>query len=357
MAGKTTEEISFALEELFARHGYRKYCMTRFEEYSFYIENKNFLNSDRFITFNDVDGKLMALKPDISLSIAKNLSGGRDRVYYNESVFRADTGGFKELRQTGLELIGEVGPAETIEVLLLALLSLGQMGRRYVLNISHMGYITGVIEELGLSAADRLAALSFVKAKSRHGLIDFLKSRGVDEDKICSDEINTLFKSGDIESMLGGIPAHNEALKAAVAELERVCGAFRGTEFADRIRIDFTFVSDTEYYNGLLFSGFIDGAADAVLTGGRYDHLLKKLGKKAENALGFAVGYKELGRLFGGAPEGEYTLLLCDEKTDTQKALSLLLELEKRGERVICAASVPSDRKIKKIIKVGEDNA
>ena len=69
---KKSELAELRLRRLFEQYGYQKYRMNQFEEYAFYIENKNFLGSDSFITFNDKDGKLMALKPDVTLSMEKN---------------------------------------------------------------------------------------------------------------------------------------------------------------------------------------------------------------------------------------------------------------------------------------------
>ena len=64
--------------------------LSKFEEYDLYMQNKNFLMSERVITFSDIDGKLMALKPDITLSIVKNAKddGCTEKVYYTENVYR-----------------------------------------------------------------------------------------------------------------------------------------------------------------------------------------------------------------------------------------------------------------------------
>ena len=68
---KNEEKISFALRALYQRHGYAQYRMSRFEEYELYVNNKDFLISSDVITFNDTDGRLMALKPDVTLSIVR----------------------------------------------------------------------------------------------------------------------------------------------------------------------------------------------------------------------------------------------------------------------------------------------
>ena len=69
---KREERVLFQLRSLYQSYGYRPYKMSKFEEYDLYVRNKDFLVSDGIITFTDTDGRLMALKPDVTLSIIKN---------------------------------------------------------------------------------------------------------------------------------------------------------------------------------------------------------------------------------------------------------------------------------------------
>ena len=105
---QTAEKITLSLRQLFLNNGYKPYRMSKFEEYDFYVGNKDFLVSDQVITFTDVDGKLMALKPDVTLSIIKNspdMPNKTQKVFYNENVYRVSkgTGSYKEILQTGIE--------------------------------------------------------------------------------------------------------------------------------------------------------------------------------------------------------------------------------------------------------------
>ena len=50
------------------------------------------------------------------------------------------------------------------------------------------------------------------------------------------------------------------------------------------------------YYNGIVFRGFSYGIPDRVLSGGQYDRLMEKMGKKS-NAVGFAIYLDELERI------------------------------------------------------------
>ena len=123
------ERASFALRSLYETAGCRKYHMGRFEEYSLYQENRSFLSSEQVITFTDLDGRLLALKPDVTLSIAKTAQpapGETLRYYYHENVYRpsAESHTFKEISQMGLELLGAVGEAEVQQTVCLAAQSL-----------------------------------------------------------------------------------------------------------------------------------------------------------------------------------------------------------------------------------------
>ena len=85
------ERASFALRALYEAAGCRKYHMGRFEEYGLYQENRSFLSSEQVITFTDLDGRLLALKPDVTLSIAKTAQpapGETLKYYYHENVYR-----------------------------------------------------------------------------------------------------------------------------------------------------------------------------------------------------------------------------------------------------------------------------
>ena len=110
---KNEESAVFSLRELYRSYGYLPYKMSKFEEYDLYVRNKDFLVSDSIITFNDTNGKLLALKPDVTLSIVKNCGfekGCTQKLFYNENVYRVSQGthAYKEIMQTGLECIGDV---------------------------------------------------------------------------------------------------------------------------------------------------------------------------------------------------------------------------------------------------------
>ena len=145
---KKEENVSLALRSLYRSYGYLPYKMSKFEPYDLYVANKDFLVGDGVITFTDTDGRLLALKPDVTLSIIKNSKDGElQKVYYNENVYRisGETKQFKEIAQVGLECLGEVGNYEVYETLLLAAASLQEISSAFVLDISHLGILSAVL--------------------------------------------------------------------------------------------------------------------------------------------------------------------------------------------------------------------
>ena len=187
------ERASFALRSLYETAGCRKYHMGRFEEYSLYQENRSFLSSEQVITFTDLDGRLLALKPDVTLSIAKTAQpapGETLRYYYHENVYRpsAESHTFKEISQMGLEMLGAVGEAEVQQAVCLAAQSLAALGAEWVLEVSHMGYLFGLFDALGVPEAARAQLLEKLRQKNAHELRAAALAAGLSEtaaDALC----------------------------------------------------------------------------------------------------------------------------------------------------------------------------
>ena len=89
----TADEIAvFNLRALYSDYGYERYKMSKFEEYDLYAKNKEFLTSKNVITFTDSDGRLLALKPDVTLSIIRNTKdrpSSLSKTQYNENIYRS----------------------------------------------------------------------------------------------------------------------------------------------------------------------------------------------------------------------------------------------------------------------------
>ena len=296
------EKIGFLLRTLYAGTGYSRYRMGKFEEYDLYSRNKDFLFSEGVITFTDTNGRLMALKPDVTLSIVKNRKdtpGEIQKLYYHENVYRvsAAADGFREQTQVGLECMGAVDGACIAEVLKLAAESLKLCSDRFVLEISHVGILNAFVDAIAPDEAVKDEILTCAGQKNLHGISRICRDNRLAEG--AEDALKQLLSLyGTPRTVMPKIRVLAEEYGAGemAAELGRAVAGFTGSEIEDRIQIDFSATGDVKYYNGIAFKGFISGIPGSVLSGGQYDTLMKKMGRK-DRAIGFDVFLDMLERL------------------------------------------------------------
>ena len=326
-----SEKIIFQLRSLYAKYGYKPFKMSKFEEYDLYGSNKDFLVSGNCITFTDSDGRLLALKPDVTFSIIKNLDDtakGVQKVYYNENVYRVTkkAGGFSEIMQTGIECMGDIGTVDVCEVITLAARSLYAISENYVLDISHMGILSGLFTAMDLSESNKTELLSAVSEKNIGVILALCEQYGVGQ-ALSNKLIDLLNAYGKPETALKkiGDAVVNAEMQNAYNELCEVCNKLTDKGYQDNINIDCSVVNDMNYYNGIVFKGFIHGVPTGVLSGGRYDRLMERVNKKA-GAIGFAVYLDEVDRILQSPEDAE--------NNDDDQYLNIALPKGRLGEKV-----------------------
>ncbi len=348
---RTEEKVIFALRELYSKYGYAQFKMSKFEEYDLYVRNKDFLVSDSVITFNDTNGKLMALKPDVTLSIIKNSADTKEvqKLYYNENVYRVskNTHSFKEIMQTGLECIGNLGTYNICEVVTLAAKSLSAISENFVLDISHMGLISSVLE--GIDSETKKEILQFISEKNAHDLSALCEKEGIDSTVITA-LINVNGTAKEIKEKLSAIP-FGESSKESLEEIFAVAEILLSLPEKDKIHFDFSIVNDMNYYSGIVFKGYIEGIPTGILSGGRYDLLMNKMGKKS-GAIGFAVYLDFLERYMEETKEYDTDILLLYNNTDKlAEVLKTVDTLTSQGNRVLAETAVPDGIKYKTLLR------
>ncbi|MFI3312601.1 MAG: ATP phosphoribosyltransferase regulatory subunit [Eubacteriales bacterium] len=287
------EQVALSLEGIYSRFGYGKYKMNRFEEYSFYMVNEKFLEDNRIITFYDPHGKLLALKPDITMSVIKSCLKNPEqnhKMYYNESVFRVPAGSsdFKEIHQIGAEYIGKLDSYQTMELLNLAVKSLAEISENFMLCLSNMALIVNIFEDLKLNVDQINQITTYMKQKNLHDL-----NRYLSEQQIAGGEIfaQLLQVNSDVTRGFAQLKAlfPGKKYQAELANMATIVENLPAIMPASKVCLDFSYITNLEYYNGLIFVGYVDGVSIPVLTGGRYDKLVAKMGLEGCAALGFAV--------------------------------------------------------------------
>lgn len=356
------EKATLRLRALFARYGYRPYRMSKFEEYDLYVRNKSFLLSDHVITFTDTDGKLMALKPDVTLSIVKNSKaseGGLEKVFYNENVYRVSRGGesFREIMQVGAECIGEIDEYGLCEVLLLAAKSLETLSDSFVLDLSHMGILAAVLDGLGLTDAARAELLVCIGDKNLHTAREICRREGVSPEGEAALEL-LITSYGEPSRVLPllreGLP--EASCGALLDQLERILAAVAPSIPEGRLHVDFSVIHDRRYYNGLVFKGFIEGIPTGILSGGQYDALMQRMGKRA-GGVGFAVYLDLLEEL--AKPRTDYdvdAVLLYGEEDAPAKVAAAVARLSADGKSVRAQRGLQEDQRYRELWRLqGEE--
>jgi len=374
------EDINMlSLRHLYEHFGYVHYKMNKFEEYDLYAENKDFLAGDKIITFTDTNGKLLALKPDVTLSIVKNYNdvpGVVRKVYYNENIYRTSksTKTYKEIMQMGLECIGDLDIYQIAEVLILAAASLSVLSEgasggdtgsnsgsgRYILDVSHMGLIRGFLDELNLRPKHEEMFLSLLRKKNRHGIMTLFDSIGVDEE-LSETAITLASTYGSPESVLKTLEtvSLNETMDKAVDELSVICSILADRDL-DGVHLDFSLVNDMSYYNGVMFRGYIEGIPSGVLSGGQYDELLEKMDKRTSSdsgAIGFAINMDLINNFEDVQDEYDVDILLlygqaaASDDFDPADLAEKVSDLISRGYSVQAQKTFPERLKYKKLME------
>ena len=355
MTVQFSEQAALALRELYSRRGYAQYKMSKFEEYDLYARNKDFLISDNVITFTDLSGKLMALKPDVTLSIVKNSADRPDslqKLYYHENVYRPAKGSrsFREIMQVGLEVLGPIDGYCVTEVLALAAESLAVISGEAVLSVSHLGLLTELMEALGIPGEQQSALVKFISEKNAHELTALCRASGVSQAN--TELLRTLISTAGAPAQV--LPRLEGLLTGLVSP--DTWGQFRAVieALADipMLRIDFSVVDDLHYYNGFVFKGFIRGLPGSVLSGGQYDKLMKKM-KRTAGAIGFAVYLDLLERL--EQPDSGFdvdTVLLYDAETPLAELRRTVEALNARYPSVLAQPTVPEDLRYRQLLKL-----
>ncbi len=352
------EMLPLRLRALFENYGYRRFRVGKFESYDMYMENRSFLRSEGIITFTNAQGRLMALKPDVTLSIVKNVKpdDGTQKYFYNESVFRIEHRGeeYREISQMGIEFLGADTDYAQAEVVLLALESLSAIGEEIALDMSHMGFISGLLDALHVHGENRESVLELLCRKDADGL-----RRLCSETSVPEAETELLAKAARFRlPITEAVKAARELVRGAetecaLEELTALCGVLQAMGKQDRVFLDFSVVNDMDYYNGVVFRGYVRTAKRAVLAGGRYDKLMSRFGKNMR-AIGFAIYLSELERVLHTRPQHDVDTLLIYGDVPADKVAEEVKRYAAEGS-VRAERAVPDGLRARRIVRLGEE--
>ena len=110
-----------------------------------------------------------------------------------------------------------------------------------------------------------------------------------------------------------------------------------------------------KYYNGMVFRGYVEGVPVAVLSGGQYDRLLRRMGRRSR-AVGFAVYLDALERLLEDRREYDVdVVLLYDSSDDISQVLRRARALREGGMSVMVLREVPEGLRYRDLVDLGKN--
>lgn len=356
------EKIIFKLRELYEQFGYKRYRPRKFEEYDFYAKNKEFLISDQVISFMDTNGTLMALKPDVTLSMIRSRYKKLEHIhkmYYTENVYRVSDASksFQEFTQMGLECMGTLDAYSISEVLCLAIRSLEKISDSYQINLSHLGiyeYIRHVLltnSKRKLSIEEERMFTECISNKNSHDLGRICTEAGLLGEEVL--KIQRLAHIHDRPAKALKILQELGCEEGMIQNLEEIVEVAKVLGLEEHIRIDTSIIDDLNYYHGIVFRGYVQGVANSVLRGGQYDKLSEKLGKEF-GAIGFAIYLNQLDHLQKERREYDVSSLIIYDSRVKPKQLA---EIQKTfmEESFVMQTSIPKGLRYKKLFYVDRD--
>ena len=330
-----SDKLMESFADLYKTYGYRHFRMSKFEKYELYAGYKDFLVSDRVITFNDTTGELLALKPDVTLSIVRSSdyqAGQKQKLCYRERVYRpaGSEHRFQEITQCGLECIGDLDSYDVYEVLHLAGESLRMISADSILSVSHLGIVNCLMDVLGAEESMQQTVLALIAARNLHELADLFRQQNW-----CQQLFSDVQKLLSLNCTIRDLPQSIRSLElkwlsdAVICELEELGALITSSDHT--MHFDFSVINDIHYYNGIVFQGFVHGVSEKVLSGGRYDSLLRRM-NKCGSAVGFAVycGLLEQLQHLEREPDAD-VLLLYDADTPLVAVRDTVCRLQKEG--------------------------
>lgn len=285
--------IQKSLLGLFRQRGFGEVSTPEVEFYDLFLRSGNPMPQEQLLKIIDRGGRIMVMRPDCTAPIArvhaaklKNLPMPQ-RLYYDQTVFRSGQehrGGRGEIAQCGVELLGAQGLRADAEILALAADSLKVCGLEDAhIEVGHVGYFQALTRALKLPERETETLRALIEGKNFAALGDFLVPYAQEVPGRALDRLPYLF---------GGVEVLDEADELfpdpAIDYLRQLYETLRTAGYARYFRFDLGLVHQIDYYTGPVFRGYAPGAADAVLSGGRYDGLLASFGPDTP-ATGFAV--------------------------------------------------------------------
>ncbi|OUP83049.1 ATP phosphoribosyltransferase regulatory subunit [Lachnoclostridium sp. An169] len=284
-------------------YGYQDIQTPTFEYYDVFRKEIGSTSTRELYRFFDREGNILSLRPDITPSVARaaaTLFETEDfpiRLCYVGNTFinhSSYQGRLKENTQLGAELIGLDSIEADTEMLAMVVDGLKKTGlTEFQVNVGHVDFIQSLMESTGLEEEEKEEIRTLINNRNYFGVEEILDNRGVKGSvKKAFQILPELMGGPEILEQAAAI-APNVNARLAITRLQQIYKLLKAYRAEDHVSFDLSMNGSYGYYSGIIFRAYTYGTGDAIVRGGRYDHLLEKFGRNTPS-IGFAIIVDEL---------------------------------------------------------------
>lgn len=328
-------------------YGYRDIETPTFEFFDVFSQEVGTVSSKDLFKFFDREGNTLVLRPDITPSIARAASKyfTREdmpvRLCYEGNTFINNSsyqGRLKESTQLGAELIGDSSidaDAELVAMVVDTLLKAGL--KEFQISVGQADFFKSLLEEAGIEEDTEAELKQLISNKNYFGVEELLDGLNISEEiKKLFTGLPQMFGSVEVLDQAAAMTQNERAMKA-LGRLKELYEILEGYGFEKYISFDLGMLSNYMYYTGIIFRAYTFGTGDAIVKGGRYDHLLEHFGKPAPS-IGFVVVLNQLQNALNRQkieiPLEDEQLMLLYESKDRNRAILEAQNLRDEGMKV-----------------------
>jgi ATP phosphoribosyltransferase regulatory subunit len=257
--------------------------------------------------------------------------------------------------QTGLECIGDIDLYDIFEVVYLGAKSLASVSEDFSLDISDMAIFSAILDSASDDEMFKKEITRLISEKNRHEALALCEKYSLDKESTGA-LVGLIGMYGEMSRVLEMLLpiCKSEKAKDAYNRLATLCTLLSSTEYASKIKLDFSVVNDMNYYNGIVFKGFLNGIPEGVLSGGEYGTLMRKMGRRSD-AIGFALYLDTLEALDKSTRDFDVdVLLIYNDSTDASCIIEAKNKLIAQGKSVSAQKAIPQKLRYKELIDLTE---
>ena len=291
------------LKKVFHLYGYHDIQTPTFEYFDVFRKEIGTISSRELYKFFDKEGNTLVLRPDFTPSIARAAATLFQeetlpiRLCYTGSTFvnhSSYQGRLKESTQMGAELLGDDSAEADAEMLALVIESMLTIGlKEFQLTVSNVAFIESLIEDAALKEEEQERVRELIINRNYYWAEEYLDSIQVKRStREAFASLNGLLGGVDILEKAKNIAPNSRGVMA-LRRLEKIYDLLKLYGVEKFVTFDLSMMGTYGYYTGIIFRGYTYGTGDAIVKGGRYDHLIEKFGKQSAS-IGVGIVIDEL---------------------------------------------------------------